>query len=218
MPKDTFFNLPPEKRQAITDLALRMFAENDYKNVSISAFVREAGIAKGSFYQYFEDKKDLYLHLIDLAGKEKQAFFEENPPPGASMDLFSYLRWMYSVGVSFEFQNPHFAQIGYRALYGDAPLPTETVKVLQDGTRQFFEGLLARGKAQGHVRADLDTDLAAFIFNTIFTHLGDYLLHRLAIPPEAVAASVQTLERPEAEALFNRVVDILERGMGSQAA
>lgn len=213
MPKDTFFNLPEDKREAMIDLAVRMFAEDDYKNVSVSAFVREAGIAKGSFYQYFEDKKDLYLFLVNLAGKQKQEFFERHSPPDTGGDVFAYLRWMYQVGVKFEFQNPNFAQIGYRSLYGDAPLPTETVRVLQDGTRLFFETLIARGKAHGCIREDLDPDLAAFFFNTIFTHLGDYMLRRLEIPPEALARSAQALEKPESAALFNRVVDILEKGM-----
>lgn len=218
MPKETFFNLPEDKREAMIDLAVRMFAEDDYKNVSISAFVREAGIAKGSFYQYFEDKKDLYLFLITLAGQQKRAFFERHSPPDTGGDVFAYLRWMYRVGVKFEFHNPNFAQIGYRALYGDAPLPTETVRMLQDGTRLFFEGLIARGKAHGCIREDLDPELGAFIFNTIFTHLGDYMLCRLEIAPETLAQSPQALESPESAALFNRVVDILERGMGPHPA
>ena len=59
MPKITFFNLPDEKRQLILDIAIDEFAENDFANVSISRIVARAGIAKGSFYQYFEDKDDL---------------------------------------------------------------------------------------------------------------------------------------------------------------
>ena len=61
MPYETFFNLPEEKRQTIFDILLEEFAENDYNSVSISRIVNRAGIAKGSFYQYFEDKKDLFL-------------------------------------------------------------------------------------------------------------------------------------------------------------
>ena len=58
MPKETFFNLPEEKREAILDIVIKEFSDNDYKNVSVSRIVKRAGIAKGSFYQYFEDKKD----------------------------------------------------------------------------------------------------------------------------------------------------------------
>ena len=60
---------------------------------------------------------------------------------------------------------------------------------------------------------DLDPDLAAFVFNTVFTHLGDYMLRRLDISPEDIVADRQALESPGAQAVFNRVVDILEKGM-----
>jgi TetR/AcrR family transcriptional regulator len=65
MPKPTFFNLTDDKRQRLIDLAIEEFAENDYDLASISKIVAQAGIAKGSFYQYFEDKKDLYQYLLE---------------------------------------------------------------------------------------------------------------------------------------------------------
>ena len=50
MPKETFFNLPDDKRRRILDVVIDEFADNDYANVSISRIVARAGIAKGSFY------------------------------------------------------------------------------------------------------------------------------------------------------------------------
>ncbi|MBE9048407.1 TetR/AcrR family transcriptional regulator [Pleurocapsales cyanobacterium LEGE 10410] len=95
MPHQTFFNLPDKKRKAITDLAIAEFANNDYKNASITKIVKQAKIAKGSFYQYFEDKKELYLYLVDLASKEKLAFMRQAQPPETNMGFFPYLRWLF---------------------------------------------------------------------------------------------------------------------------
>jgi hypothetical protein len=36
---------------------------------SINGSIEERAIRQGSFYQYFRDKKDLYLHLISLVGR-----------------------------------------------------------------------------------------------------------------------------------------------------
>ena len=58
MPKQTFFNLPEDKRENLINIAIEEFAENDYQTASISRIVANAGIAKGSFYQYFENKED----------------------------------------------------------------------------------------------------------------------------------------------------------------
>ena len=57
MPKDTFTNLPEEKRRHFLNIAIKEFAEHPYNTASISEIVRQAGIAKGSVYQYFENKK-----------------------------------------------------------------------------------------------------------------------------------------------------------------
>ena len=63
MPKDTFFNLPEEKRQKIVEAAMLEFENNSFDSASINQIISVAQISKGSFYQYFEDKKDLYMHL-----------------------------------------------------------------------------------------------------------------------------------------------------------
>jgi len=66
LPKQTFFNLPAEKRKLLTDLTLEEFAAHTYHAASLSRIVERAGIAKGSMYQYFEGKLDLYLYALKL--------------------------------------------------------------------------------------------------------------------------------------------------------
>jgi hypothetical protein len=64
MPKKTFFNLPDTKRQKIIDTAYELFINNDYKDINIRKLASSFEISLGSFYQYFENKDDLYLYLI----------------------------------------------------------------------------------------------------------------------------------------------------------
>lgn len=63
MPKQTFFNLPKEKRDRIIAVAKEVFSKNSYEEASINQIVKLAQIPRGSFYQYFEDKDDLYGYL-----------------------------------------------------------------------------------------------------------------------------------------------------------
>lgn len=216
MPKQTFFNLPDDKQQAILDLAIEEFAEHSYKNASISRIVERAGIAKGSFYQYFANKKALYLYLIELATQEKTRFFQAHDPP-QEMDVFAYLRWLISVGLSFEFANPRLAQIGYRALYGDAPLPEETKAVIEEGMMGYFRQLVQQGREQGAIDLDIDPDVAAFMFNAVFTNLGDYLLKRLKILPETLLVKKGGgFADPDASKVFDQILHILESGLGAK--
>lgn len=60
----TFFNLPEEKRQRIVDSAIDEFISRPYEKTSINRIVAAARIPKGSFYQYFDSKDDLYAYCV----------------------------------------------------------------------------------------------------------------------------------------------------------
>ena len=64
MPKQTFYKLPQEKQERILAAAKREFTQVRFSDASINQIVREAGIPRGSFYQYFEDKKDIFLYFL----------------------------------------------------------------------------------------------------------------------------------------------------------
>lgn len=66
MPKTTFFNLPEEKRRSIMEAAVDEFAKAPYQNISINHLIKSMNIPTGSFYQYFEDKKDLYFYVLSF--------------------------------------------------------------------------------------------------------------------------------------------------------
>ena len=59
MIKNTFYNLPEEKRQRITDAIFNEFSGSSGERVSINNIIKNANISRGSFYQYFDDKVDL---------------------------------------------------------------------------------------------------------------------------------------------------------------
>jgi len=89
MPANTFLNLPSAKRNLVTEVALQEFASNDFRNASVTRMVRTLGIAKGSIYQYFVNKKDLYLYLLDLCEQQQTEFIW----PFLNEKGGSFLKW-----------------------------------------------------------------------------------------------------------------------------
>lgn len=63
MPSSTFENLSEDKKERIIAGAMKEFSKHSLNNASISNIVKYSQISRGSFYQYFEDKDDLYLYL-----------------------------------------------------------------------------------------------------------------------------------------------------------
>ncbi len=213
MPKQSFFNLSAEKRENLIEIAIQEFADNDYQNASISRIVTQAGIAKGSFYQYFENKEDLYRYLLDL-GTQQKAQFLNSEPPDPEMNIFTYLRWLIQAGVHFEFSNPKLSQIGYRAVKNGS-LPDEYMEQAVANTKTFFTQLVTQGKAGGDIDSTIDADVASFIFSAIFTELGGYMMDRLGSDDTLLNGDGRTpFDSAAAEAIFEQVLRILQSGMG----
>ena len=64
MPTSTFFNLPPPKREKLLHAAVAEFARKPYGEVSLNRIIQAAEIPRGSFYQYFADKTDLFRYVL----------------------------------------------------------------------------------------------------------------------------------------------------------
>lgn len=54
-----------EKRQAILDGAVRVFAEKGFFNATVAEVARAAGVADGTIYLYFKSKDELLLEVFD---------------------------------------------------------------------------------------------------------------------------------------------------------
>ena len=64
MPSETFFRLPESKQQRIIEAIKEEIARVPYENFSIGNIIRHCSISRGSFYQYFKNKEEIYLYLI----------------------------------------------------------------------------------------------------------------------------------------------------------
>lgn len=67
MPEGTWDRLPEAKRSGITTVAETEFAARGYTGASLNVISRQAGISKGSLFQYFSDKGDLWRYIVDRA-------------------------------------------------------------------------------------------------------------------------------------------------------
>ncbi|MCG7337137.1 TetR family transcriptional regulator [Sporosarcina sp. ACRSM] len=106
MPKQTFFNLPQDKQDTLIDSAVKEFSRVPLNEASISNIVKHAGIARGSFYQYFEDKDDLFFFILEKYAKQNEERFisllKENDG-----DLFDSFKGMFR-GMLTDFQNQDY--------------------------------------------------------------------------------------------------------------
>ncbi len=223
MPKETFFNLSPEKRSHILETAISEFAERSYTGFSITHMVTRAGIAKGSFYQYFENKLDLYRYLLLNVWVERKTSFLKSRLPPSGDGFFGAVRHLLLTGIAFGLSQPRMAAMFRPVLSpwaGD-----EELGALQQETlayqRASFLNLIEQGQAQGQVRRDLNLETAADLLMAITRDGIDRAMSRIMgmTLVELCARPKRAAEFDEEDraALVDEVVDLLRRWLGVSA-
>jgi AcrR family transcriptional regulator len=176
MPKQTFLNLPEEKRDMIIHAAVDEFTHYGLENASTNRIVAGSGISKGSFYQYFEDKYDLFHYLLEIIAREKEEFFKDRHPPGKNMDTFQYFHWMIKAGMEFNSAYPRLTQAMVRVLFVEGmyygPYFAEYHKRLTDALAM----MIGRAIKNGEVDPSIDVELAVMVMDTWSTAITTYIM------------------------------------------
>jgi AcrR family transcriptional regulator len=216
MPKPTFAHLQPAKRQAIIELALAEFAEHPYGVASLSRIVARAGIAKGSIYQYFENKQELFLFLLDYATQQQLELLRVQAPPDPDIGFFDLLRWQMHASVQVGLAAPLLTRLIYRAVTDNLPFRDDVTRRLQSAGGTHLQALLARGVERGEIKPDLDLELASAVLQGLIGNLHTLIVGRLGVTLEAAAGDVALVSGPVAEQLYDQVIDIVRFGLSAQ--
>jgi AcrR family transcriptional regulator len=180
MPKDTFFNLPEDKRALICQVAIDEFAAHSFEQASINRVIAESGIAKGSFYQYFENKMDLFQYLLQVVGDEKLNYLAPVMRNPEQHDFFVLVRELYLSGIQFAAEHPQYAEIGKKLIASKGtPIYEEIIGRNMPSASEFFEPLLAKAIDRGEVRADIDTKMLAYMVTSLSALVVEYYLEHI---------------------------------------
>jgi len=179
LPSDTFFNLDKQKQNRVIKAAVNEFAQNGYTKGSITKIVEDAEIAKGSYYQYFEGRKDLFIYIVKLTFKKKDEYLSQELKDDTKHSFFQYWRKYNIANLKFAFKNPQMAKITEEQL----KLPSiDTVDFLiaEYKKKQImtFEKLLKKDIRNKVIRDDIDlkymTNLIYNINFFIFEYYFEY--------------------------------------------
>jgi AcrR family transcriptional regulator len=209
MPKQTFFNLPEVKRQTIIDVAIEEFADYGFESASINRIVANSGISKGSFYQYFEDKLDLFRHLIDLLAQEKTEFFKDKHPPSNNLDTFQFYRWLIKTGMGFNATNPRLVQAISRVLLSEGMFYGKDFEVYRQQSTLALTAMLQQAIERGEVDPSIDVELAVMIIETWNNAITTYFLKE-GLKQEDIMVWIRS---PQTQERIDKMLYVMEYGL-----
>ena len=120
MPKQTFFHLPKDKQDTLIQAAKKEFSRVPLHEASIANIIKDAGIPRGSYYQYFEDKEDLFYYLLNLTSQINNDRFiatlkEKNGDIFATLiDSFQYMLHSHRTQEHKNFFKNTFLNMNYK--------------------------------------------------------------------------------------------------------
>jgi AcrR family transcriptional regulator len=174
MPTVTWARVDPARRAAIVEAAEAEFGVHGFSGGSLNVIARRAGVAKGSLFQYFADKRDLYAFIADIASQRVRAYMEDRIRElDPSRPFFDFLTDWLDAWVAYFADHPH-----ERALHAAATLEVDTdarVSVQNVIHRHYLEvlrPLVRDAHVRGDLRADSDTDVLMSLLLMIFPHLA----------------------------------------------
>lgn len=167
MPKQTFHNLEQEKKDRIYEASINEFARTRYDSCKLSNIIKEAGIPRGSFYQYFEDKFDLYIYVFDQIAIKKMTYLGDIIAKMHEMNFFDLWEELYSNGAKFGLENPKLIDITKLLLSSKDDiydkLMGKNLKLAED----YYVSMIEINKKNGLIRPSVDSvTLAKMVIET----------------------------------------------------
>ncbi len=172
MPKQTFFNLDKAKQQRILDCAIDEFASHSYEHVKLSNIIKKADIPRGSFYQYFDDKFDLYNYIFDVFKDLKLSYLSDAMKNPTEMPFLELLRELYMLGIRFAMDHPKLVKMTSHLLALRNDLYQRIIKDNLDVAVKMYVDLIELDKTRGRIRPEVDSETLARLVVDLTTNVS----------------------------------------------
>lgn len=176
-PLPRFEKLAPEKRVRILQSATEAFAAHGYEGASLNALIEQAGISKGAFYYYFEDKADLFVTTL------RHAWSQFTPNRPFDIDALNQETFWVRINellldcVDAASESPSLVGLG-RLVY-DPPADERVRAAIEEEFSQLLDliqRVLVKGRELQLVRDDLPLDLSAQMVGSVLEAADRWLV------------------------------------------
>jgi AcrR family transcriptional regulator len=138
-----------QNRAKLLEAARKVFSEKGYGEATARDIVRETDLATGTFYNYFKDKQDVFMALLDEMGEKGRALArEQRLDPGRSVEervynaFNAYFEWAVQENDTFELFRRNAGVIAF--LPDREPFELGITELLEDMTEWAEAGDMPR--------------------------------------------------------------------------
>lgn len=172
-----FKSLKPVKQQRIINAAMKEFVQSGFEKASTNKIVTAANISKGSLFNYFNSKKDLYCYLMDYGVQVVEHIYEQIDY--AETDIFKRLEKLGLKKLQIQEKFPQVFDFFLSIMKEES---VEVKEIIQNRIQSIY------GKGYAKIyenidysmfREDIDTEKAIEILNWTMFGFGERALRQL---------------------------------------
>lgn len=212
MPKDTFFNLPLEKQEKVMRSGISEFINHGFEKANVGNIAKNAGVAKGSMYQYFENKRELFIFSvkwsIEFLMKKYDKYITMRDKELSIFDFFYNNAKNMWLQMRDEREIVIFIQDVFLGKYSN--LTDESMDYMVKLSDEYLLNLIKDGKNNGSIRKDIDDNILSLFMTGVSFKIKEYLMKKArSLGEDIVDEDFKSYEKE-----INAMIELLKNGMG----
>jgi AcrR family transcriptional regulator len=162
------------RRKQIIDCAKVLFSRKGYHNTHVEDILKEISIGKGTFYQYFSNKEELFIALLVNFLHDWEEAVLDTITNLADEDLKTYYKMLIKRSLEFFHDNEDLCNIYLRVGPGTEEVFDPYIEQFEEKMLQYVKTAIEVGVKAKTVRDDVDIDLMANIILGSFLRIDYY--------------------------------------------
>ena len=182
MPTSTFLNLPHEKRDRIMQAAIKEFGLRCLTEANLANIIKDSKISRGSLYQYFESKEDLYEYLFIKLREERASYVQPAYALYKKEPFLDFFQSFYLLDSEYLLAHPAHIELGKMLYSGKDSTSLGLIHSQQTSYKEAYLLAIDFDKDRGLIRKDVSSSALAdlcvhlvtdiFIFQSIHTQFS----------------------------------------------
>lgn len=165
-----------ERKKQILDCAKKLFASRGYYQTQISDIQQAAGVARGTIYQYFKNKDDIFATILDNLFDEWKSVLSKIPDNNSEEFKSGIKFFKYKIKNTFEFfaDDPDYCNILLKISLGLGENFDRLVERFDHQIVELAADYLKAGIRMKRVNPDIDLELLSNMIGGSLTRMAYY--------------------------------------------
>ncbi len=156
-----------DKKQLIFRAARELFSTNGFKDTNIPEITKMAGVAVGTFYNYYNSKDEIFLDVFNFENEQVKRDLLSSIAPDE--DPINTMTRMMIISRDIISSNLILREWYNKDLYSRMEkhfFESNSNNRMNEIMQTYLEGMIEQWQAEGKIRNDLDSGMVLALFNS----------------------------------------------------